>query len=102
LGRLKATTTKDLTLSEADKVIEFFKAGNLKTVKKVLAWPSAEHTLDRTEQWRRVSFNLIGCLTCNTEVIDATVSVFDGHEWQDYSTARRAVPVGISLRDQFV
>lgn len=102
LGKLKATTTQELTFDEADKVIELFKAGDLETVKKALAWPAAERTADSKEQRARVSFNLIGCLTCNTEVIDATVRAFDGNEWQDHSTARRDVPVGISLRDQFV
>jgi hypothetical protein len=101
LGRLKATTTKELTFDEAEKVVELFRAGNLETMKKALAWPAAKN-IGGGKQWRHVSFNLIGCLTCNAEVIDATVAAFNRNEWQAYWTARRDVPVGISLRDQFV
>jgi hypothetical protein len=103
LRKLKTKKTKELTFDEASKVIELFKAGDLETVQKVMAWSPPDRTLDRKEQKALVTFSLLGCPKCKTEVISASVNAFNGKEWKDVPalTTRRDLSGGLSLRDQF-
>ena len=103
LRKLKTKKTKELTFDEADKIIELFKAGDLGTVQQLIAWGPPDRTLDRKEQKALISFTLLGCPKCKTEVISASVTAFNGKEWKDAPslTARRDLSSGLSLRDQF-
>ena len=103
LRKLKTKKTKELTLDEASKVIDLFKASDLETVQKVMAWSPPDRNLDRKEQKALIAFNLLGCPKCKTEVISASVSAFNGKEWKDIPalTTRRDLTGGLSLRDQF-
>jgi hypothetical protein len=104
LRKLKTKKTKELTFDEASKVIELFKAGDLGTVQNVMAWAPPVRTLNRNGQKALISFNLLGCPKCKTEVISASVTAFNGKEWKDVPslTTRRDLSSGLSLRDQFV
>jgi hypothetical protein len=103
LRKLKTKQTKELTFDEATKVLEFFKAGDLETVQGAMAWAPPMRTFDRKEQKALISFNLLSCPNCKTEVISASVKAFNGTEWQDVPTltTRRDLSSGLSLRDQF-
>jgi hypothetical protein len=103
LRKLKTKKTKELTSEEASTVIELFKAGDLETVQKLMAWAPPKRTLDRKDQKVLILFNLFGCPKCKAEVISARVNAFDGKEWKDVPslTTRRNLSSGLSLRDQF-
>ncbi|TYO61484.1 hypothetical protein FXV83_38025 [Bradyrhizobium hipponense] len=103
LRKLKTKQTKELTFDEASKVIEMFKTGDLGAVQGVMAWAPPVRMLDRKGQKALVSFDLLGCSKCKTEVISASVKAFNGKEWQDVPTltTRRNLSSDLSLRDQF-
>jgi hypothetical protein len=103
LRKLKTKKTKELTFDEASKVIDLFKAGDLRTVQGVMAWSPPERTLSRNGQKALILFDLHGCSKCKTEVISTRVTAFNGKEWKDVPalTTRRDLSYGTSLRDQF-
>jgi hypothetical protein len=103
LRKLKIKKSQELTFDEAGKIIELFKASDLETVQKVMAWAPPKRTLDRKEQKAAITFTLFGCPKCKTQVISASVSAFNGQEWKDVPalTTRRDLSSGLSLRDQF-
>jgi hypothetical protein len=103
LRKLKTKKTKELTFDEASKITELLKDGDLETVEYVMAWVPPERTLDRKGEKALISFDLLGCPKCETEVISASVTAFNGQEWKDVPalTTRRDLSSGLSLRDQF-
>jgi len=104
LRKLKMKKTKELTFDEAGKMIELFKAGDVAAVQGVIAWAPPGRTLDRKSEKALITFVLLGCPKCETEVIVAKVNAFNGKEWKDVPAleTRRNVSSGLSLRDQFV
>ena len=101
LRKLKTKRTKELTFDETDKVIDLFNRGDLETVQSLLAWAPRERKLD--SQKALITFDLLGCSKCKTEVITAKVQVFNGREWKDVPSlgARRNLVSVLSLRDGF-
>jgi hypothetical protein len=103
LRKLKTKQTKELTFDEASKLIEHFKIGDLSKVQAVMAWEPPQRVLDRKGQRAIIVFNLFGCPKCRVEAISASVSAFNGREWNEVPTleTRRGLSGGLSLRDQF-
>jgi hypothetical protein len=104
LHKLKTKKSKELTFDEAGKIIELFKTGDAGTVQGVMAWAPPDRALDRKSEKALITYDLLGCPKCKTEVIVAKVNAFNGKEWKDVPAlqTRRNLTGDWSLRDQFV
>ena len=103
LRKLKTKKTKEVTFDEAGKLIDCFNRGDLSMVQQVIVWSPEDRTLDRNIQRVIITYNLLGCPKCKTEVITVSVNAFNGKEWNEVPalSSRRNLAGGTSLRDQF-
>ena len=102
LRKLKTKTTADLTLDEAQGMIDYMRQDGFPAYEESIAWKS-NRKLDRNDPKACFRFDLYGCSKCKQETILRHFMVMKKGEWIEIPEfgERRALDPDLSLRDSF-